>query len=191
MPLYLHTPRLRLRPFEPADAEFLVALNADPEVTRWTGDGPLADRQAALDVIAYVVGRQYPYGMGRLIVEQDGVPVGWCGLRRLEPGEAPDLGYRFLRSAWGRGLATEASTAVLDAGFARPDVPVVRAEADVRNPASIAVMHKLGMQLHRSWTDAQGPSVEYRLERQAWVDRRASDPGAVQYRDLASDREEG
>ena len=173
MPLHLTTPRLVIRPFTRGDADFIKALNDDPEVYRWTGDGPVRDRAHAVEIIDYVTGQQYPFGMGRLIVEEGGVPVGWCGLRRLEMGEVPDLGYRFLRSAWGRGLATESSSAVLDAGFARDDVILVKAEADARNPGSIRVMQKLGMHLHREWTDDEGPAVEYRLSQETWLHRGA------------------
>jgi len=169
MSLHLSTPRLRLRPVTHADAGFLIELNADPEVIRWVGDGPLADIDAALGVVDYLVSRQYPFGMGRLLVEEEGAPVGWCGLRRLLAGEVPDLGYRFLRGAWGRGLATEAATAVLDAGFGREDVPEVRAEADRRNPRSIRVMERLGMRWHRDFVDELGPAVEYRLDRDTWL----------------------
>ncbi len=172
MALTLTTPRLFIRPFAMSDEAFLQRLNADPEVIRYTGDGPIADLDAAAAVVRYVVDRQYPFGMGRLIVEEAGVPVGWCGLRRLYADEVPDLGYRFLRSAWGRGLATESSIAVLDAGFARDDVPQVKAEAAAPNHASIAVMKKLGMTFHRSFTDDLGPSVEYLLARQDWLARR-------------------
>ncbi|MCB9779598.1 MAG: GNAT family N-acetyltransferase [Alphaproteobacteria bacterium] len=167
MPLVLHTARLRLRPFEPADAAFVKALNDDPRVTRYTGDGAV-DLAAAAAVITYIRTRQHPFGMARLVCELDGEPVGWCGLRRLTPDELPDLGYRFFHRAWGQGLATEAARAVLSAGFARDDVPTVRAEADARNLGSIRVMQKLGMTLHRSWTDDQGPAVEYRLSRADW-----------------------
>lgn len=118
------------------------------------------------------MGRQYPFGMGRLLVEEEGAPVGWCGLRRLVEGEVPDLGYRFLARAWGRGLATEAGVAVLDAGFARADVTVVRAEADRRNTRSVAVMRRLGMRWFRDFEDELGPAVEYRLDRQAWLGSR-------------------
>lgn len=167
MPVVLHTPRLRLRPHTLADAPFMVRLNGDPEVVRYTGDGPL-DLEEARGVVQYLHERQHPFGLARLLVERSGTPLGWCGLRRLSDGQRPDLGYRFLRSAWGHGYATEASVAVLDHGFARPDVGAVVAEADPRNAASVRVMERLGMECEASGEDADGPYVRFGLTEEGW-----------------------
>jgi len=173
MPVVLSTPRLRLRPHRHADAPFMVALNADPQVVVYTGDGPL-DLDGARRVIDYLHHRQHPFGVARLVVERHGEPIGWCGLRRLEDGELPDLGYRFFRKDWGRGYATEAAMAVLDHGFSRADIHTVRAEADARNTASWKVMERLGMQRERAWTDEEGPAVAYTLTEAAWHARRGA-----------------
>jgi [ribosomal protein S5]-alanine N-acetyltransferase len=39
----LYSPRLHLREFTLADAADMVALNSDPEVVKYTGDGPFKD----------------------------------------------------------------------------------------------------------------------------------------------------
>jgi ribosomal-protein-alanine N-acetyltransferase len=175
MPVTLSTPRLTLRPHALADAPFMVRLNADPEVVRYTGDGPL-DLPGALEVVRSLHERQHPHGVARLLVERNGEPIGWCGLRRLVPDDTPDLGYRFLRSAWGHGYATEASIAVLDHGFSILSIRKVRAEADARNPASIRVMQRLGMVLEEEGTDEEGPFVVYGLTVERWRAVRAAVP---------------
>ena len=142
------------------------------EVPR-AADGPL-DLDGARRVIDYLHHRQHPFGVARLVVERHGEPIGWCGLRRLEDGELPDLGYRFFRKDWGRGYATEAAMAVLDHGFSRADIHTVRAEADARNTASWKVMERLGMQRERAWTDEEGPAVAYTLTEAAWHARRGA-----------------
>jgi len=48
--------------------------------------------------------------------------IGWAGLKYFrEPLNKHvnfyELGYRFKRKHWGKGFATEASTAILDYGF--------------------------------------------------------------------------
>lgn len=170
MPVFLSTPRLELRPHTSADAVFMVELNADPEVVRYTGDGPL-DLNSARKVIDYLHQCQHPFGVARLVVEHMGAPIGWCGLRRLETGDVPDLGYRFFRRVWGQGFATEAAAAVLDHGFSRDDIHKVRAAADPHNTASLRVMKRLGMHWVREWSangSANGSSVEYTLEQDVW-----------------------
>jgi len=171
MPVTLHTPRLQLRPHALSDAAFMVRLNSDPEVVRYTGDGPL-DLPGARGVVRYLHEKQHPFGMARLLVLRDGHPIGWCGLRRLSLEETPDLGYRFLRSAWGKGYATEASVAVLDHGFSVPDIHTVRAEADARNPASIRVMERLGMTIQGPFEDDEGPYITATLTRSDWLAHR-------------------
>jgi len=153
----------------------MVRLNADPEVVRYTGDGSL-DLEGAQKVIAYLHEKQHPFGVTRLVVERDGEPIEWCGLRRLEDGDVPDLGYRFMQSVWGHGYATEACIAVLDHGFSIPSIQMVRAEADARNAASVRVMHRLGMVFEREDEDEEGPYVVYALERERWEAVRADVP---------------
>lgn len=43
----LRTERLILRPHRVEDIPFMIKLNSDPEVTRYTGNGPLTEAEAA------------------------------------------------------------------------------------------------------------------------------------------------
>ena len=60
----VETPRFRLREIVPDDADFFFALNADPEVVRYTGNEAFASVEAAREFI-----REYPdyreHGIGR------------------------------------------------------------------------------------------------------------------------------
>lgn len=56
------------------------------------------------------------------------------------------MGYSIARSYWGRGLATEAARAVMEAAFAAyASLHRIRAMAKARNISSLRVMEKLGM----------------------------------------------
>ena len=59
--------------------------------------------------------------------------------------ETAELGYRLRRDAWGRGLATEGSRALLDHAFRTLALPVVWAGTMAVNTGSRGVMAKLGM----------------------------------------------
>lgn len=149
--LPLLTPRLRLRDFEvPRDVAPLFALNEDPEVIRYTGDGRFADEATAHHFFEDRLRLYAREGMGRWAVESlaTGELLGWCGLRRLEdhPAEV-DLGYRFFRRYWNQGYATEASRACLAHGFGTLGLPRIIAQIDPRNGGSRAVAVKLGMRL--------------------------------------------
>lgn len=146
----LETPRLRLRPINAAtDAAGFVELNADPEVTRYTGDGPFDSVAAAERFFAERLAQYARAGMGRWAVElrATGELLGWCGLRRPEAAtDAPevDLGYRFFRRQWGNGYATEAARACLTHGFDDLSLPQIIVQIDPANVASLAVARKLG-----------------------------------------------
>jgi RimJ/RimL family protein N-acetyltransferase len=143
----LETPRLRLRPHRDQDADFMLALNADPEVTRHLPDGPLDDRAQALEIIAGLREQFRSRRIGRfIVVERDtGSPIGWCGLKWLEDVGAVDLGYRFLRQYWGKGYAAEAARACLDYGFNTLGFETVTARIMPSNERSLRLARKLGM----------------------------------------------
>ena len=71
--------------------------------------------------------------------------VGGVGLRLEDQGRQAMLGYCFARPAWGRGLATEAATALVAWGFAEMGLHRIWARCDTENTASLGVLSKLGL----------------------------------------------
>jgi [ribosomal protein S5]-alanine N-acetyltransferase len=147
MPVELRTPRLRLRPVEPADRAALHQLWTDPDVRRFLWD----DRVIALadvdGVIAASAATFATEGFGHFALREDASRplLGTCGLHRYAPAAEPELLYSLAREQWGRGLATEAARAVVNDVFARLGLARVIARADVPNRASQRVMQRLGM----------------------------------------------
>ncbi len=143
----LMTPRLELRTHYHDDAAFMLELNSDPDVTLHVPDGPLADILQAVEIIESLRAQFIDRRIGRFIVieRQTGKRIGWCGLKWLEDVDEIDLGYRFLKSAWGKGFASEAAMACLDYGFNTLNFARVTARIAPSNGASIALAKKLGM----------------------------------------------
>jgi RimJ/RimL family protein N-acetyltransferase len=143
----LLTSRLELRPHRSDDADFMMELNSDPEVTRYVPDGPLADRSKAVEIIESLRAQFIERRIGRFIVIEraSGKRIGWCGLKWLEETNQIDLGYRFLRSSWGKGIAAEATIACLDYGFKSLNFEKITAQIMPTNIGSIAVAKKIGM----------------------------------------------
>ena len=172
----LSSARLVLRPFAVEDAQLLFDLDADPEVRRFV-DQPEAPTRAHCDaVVARVLAiDQSTPEVGFWIAEEGGVFAGWFHLkppREGEPAEPGDLeiGYRLLRSAWGRGLATEGSQMLVARAFEVLDAPRVTAVALTEHAASIRIMSKLGMTRWRQWeyrsrSGAMLPIVTYARSR--------------------------
>jgi RimJ/RimL family protein N-acetyltransferase len=104
--------------------------------------------------------------------------VGWWTLA-VDEGDpcTAELGYRLRRAAWGRGLATEGSRALLDHAFRTLGLPYVWATTMAVNAGSRGVMTKLGMTHVRTdveeW-DHRLPGaglgeVRYEITREAWL----------------------
>jgi ribosomal-protein-alanine N-acetyltransferase len=142
------TPRLRARHIEPGDVEQMLAVYGDPEVVRWVGDGTPLDR-AGCEKWVEVTHRNYAtrgYGMIALVERHSGAVVGFCGL--VHPGgqAEAEIKYALHRDWWGKGLATEAATALLAYGAARFGLASVIATTAPENEASHRVLLKAGME---------------------------------------------
>jgi len=145
----LETPRLALRTWGESD---LPALHRDilgaPEVMVYS-----------LGVLSYDETREWMQRKRRLHEENgfshwaverkgDGRLIGVCGIvyQDLPEGRYPEVGYRFARDVWGRGLAPEAAGACLDWAWANKNWGLVTAIIEPTNRRSIRVAEKIGMQ---------------------------------------------
>jgi len=143
--MFARTPRLLLRPGFPEDAPALATAMSDAAIARNLAVVPWP--YSLRDAEAFLASPRDPILPSLLIFERGaGAPqlVGSCGLGR-RPSGAVEMGYWIARSHWGRGLATEACTALID--IART-LGLARLEAShfVDNPASARVLEKLGFE---------------------------------------------
>jgi RimJ/RimL family protein N-acetyltransferase len=181
MKVFRQTQRLILRQFTEDDAALLFELDSDPEVMRFIGPRPHNDLDGYRGHIRDRLLPQYEKdeGCGCLAIldKAGGEFLGWVFLRpALQHRMAGDvgfregeleLGYRLRRSAWGKGIATEASRAVLDHTFAAPGLVRVVALALVGNVASTRVMEKVGLKKDRqvALPGYDQPAVVYALDK--------------------------
>ncbi|TWD81475.1 RimJ/RimL family protein N-acetyltransferase [Kribbella amoyensis] len=141
----LQTERLRLRPFDDADADALFTLHSNAYVLRYWDSPPWTEPARAERFIKACRQLEEDGAGARLAVESDGAFIGWCGLTSWNPDfRSASLGYCFGEAAWGHGYATETARAVLRWAFDTLDLNRVQAEADTRNVASARVLEKLG-----------------------------------------------
>ena len=142
----LATARLRLRRPEPGDAALIFGFGAEPEVMRflaWRPHATLADAEVALArrLERLANGVEYSWILERL---DSGAAVGLIS-GWLE-GDAVELGFTLVKPCWGRGLATEATSAVKDWAFDTGAVRRVWASCDAENRASACVLAKAGLE---------------------------------------------
>jgi RimJ/RimL family protein N-acetyltransferase len=145
----IRSDRLQLRNWRDSDRDAFAALNAAPELTLDLG-GPLdrAGSDAKFDRYVAAFGR---HGFCRWALEDlGGQFLGYAGVMPSRPthplGPHADIGWRLVRSAWGRGYATEAARAALRDAFERAGLKEVLAYTTADNVRSRAVIARLNMQ---------------------------------------------
>lgn len=146
MPESLETPRLVLRPFTEDDAEAAFRWFGDPEVMRFVPSRADRSVEETRRRLARYREHQARHGFSKWIVRErtSGEAVGDSGLLRLEEPERVDLGFRFARSSWGRGFATEVARAWVQAAFTDFGLDRLTAFSHPGNVASLKVLEKAG-----------------------------------------------
>lgn len=146
-PLPFDTTHLRLRRLREADLAPFQAYRSDPEVGRWQGWTPMDEAAARAFLRDMARSPWCPPGEWMQLAiarRDDDTLLGDMGLFLNDSGHTLDLGFTLARHAQGQGLASEAVRALLPQVFAHTTAQRVRAIADVRNTASVALLRRCG-----------------------------------------------
>lgn len=158
--------RLQFRELTIDDAVFAYELNLDPDVNKYTGDEPFDSIEEALNFMqSYSDYKKHDMGRWGVELKETGKLIGWAGLKFSEETQEIDLGYRFFKSKWGKGYATEAAQACLDYGFKKLKVKRVVAYTMERNKASIRVLEKIGMSFLKHGDECGDKTLTYEITR--------------------------
>lgn len=143
----LETARLRLRELTPTDLDFIAAMMADVEVTRFYGR-----RFSRADATVWLNQQLERYrvdghGLWLVLDREAGTPLGQVGLmlQDVEGEELPEVGWLLHRPFWGSGYATEAAAATRDAAFDRWHYKAVVSLIRPENTRSQKVAQRIGM----------------------------------------------
>lgn len=163
MPLYppepLSTERVLLRIVRRSDLPALMAVNGDPEVTKFLPYAPWRSMDDADAWLERMLGIQAAgTALQFVLVERaGGTPVGTCLLfRHDEHSQRAELGYVLGRAYWGRGYMREGLQRLLQEAFGAMSLRRIEAEVDPANVASTRLLGRLGF-------------VHEGLLRQRWV----------------------
>jgi RimJ/RimL family protein N-acetyltransferase len=143
--MFARTPRLLLRPGFPEDAPALAGAIADEAIVRNLAVVPWP--YTLRDAEAFLASPRDPVLPSFLIFERtDAAPhfVGACGLAR-RPSGSVEMGYWIACNFWGRGIATEACSALIEIA-ATLGLHSLEAGHLLDNPASGRVLEKLGFE---------------------------------------------
>jgi RimJ/RimL family protein N-acetyltransferase len=189
----LRTARLLLVPLADRHLELEVELDSDPEVLRYISGRAHSRaevteshaRRMSLAVAGLGYWMAFNPADERTALERD---RDFVGLMMLPPANGPDqpddpavaeLGYRLTRRHWRKGLATEASVALVRHAFETVGQARVIAQTMAVNEGSRGVMRAVGMRYTRTyfptWDEplpgADLGEVEYEITREMWQER--------------------
>ncbi|WP_158816516.1 GNAT family N-acetyltransferase [Methylocapsa sp. S129] len=184
----LETKRLWLRWPRVADAKAIERYSSRWEVAKMTARIPHPYPPGEAERFIFTAREANALGRDLILViapiRGKREPIGMISLESRLQGRLT-VGYALAPEVWGKGLATEAALAAIEAGFTLTGAIEMLATAHVENPASRRVLDKCGFA--HSGTGLEGaparggmvPCDRFRLERAAWASRRAPAPGAL------------
>lgn len=176
-PWFLTTERLALRRMTEDDLDWLAGLHSDPEVTRYLGGiktRAQVEEQMRARILDYY--DAYPgLGVWMTVERATGQQVGFHLINNIQGETILQVGYGLVKSAWGKGYATEMAFALLRYGFADLRLDRIAGIADLDNFASLRVLEKIGLERrgerafpHPAYA-AFGPMGWFEREREAWL----------------------
>ena len=135
----------------------MAEVLGDAEVMRFSESGPLNDAAVSNWLREQVKANSLStdYGRWAICEMQSAQAIGYVKLTNDEGRTAEreaELGFRLARQSWGRGYATEAAKAVVEAAFEAGRVDRLIGIVDPHNEASVRVLQKLGMSYARPIT---------------------------------------
>lgn len=147
----LITKRLILRKMNQEDASHLLQIFSDPVAMRYYPS--TKNENETREWIDWTLNNYAKYGVGLWIVEDKatGDFLGQCGIVPQEvDGEIiMEIGFLFVRRAWGKGYATEAATACKKFGFEQLNESEMISLVDVHNTPSSKVAERIGMSVKK------------------------------------------
>ena len=173
----LETKRLLLEQWNDQRREAWQSICRDREVMRYIGTAETWDSAKANDVFDGVLAhwREHNFGWRSVLDKASGQWLGFVGLNVVGPGvegvapEEVEIGWWLIRSAWGRGYASEGASAARDEGFERVGLAEMIARLQPANLASSGVAEKIGMSLMREGTGRHGEPLHiYGLDHADW-----------------------
>jgi ribosomal-protein-alanine N-acetyltransferase len=146
--MIVETARLLLRPMEAGDVAGLLMTFGDPKVMAAFGVEPFGEPEMKRWIARNLEHQErHGYGLFSILYKADRTLIGDCGLeqREVEGVAEVELGYDLRSDFWGRGLATEAATAVRNYAFYTLGRPRLVSLIRHGNTASVRVAEKIGM----------------------------------------------
>ncbi len=156
------TERLVVRNYLEEDSEFFFRLNSNEDVMKYIR--PVKNREECAIQLAEIMkySAENPfYGRWAVIEKAYEIFAGSFALIPVENTPNMQLGYSLMPLFWGRGYATELTTAGLQYVFTKTNLEFIYAYTEVPNQASQKVLLKCGFQQVRLKKEEEKDLVEF------------------------------
>lgn len=147
----LKTERLELRQLTQQDVDAVYAIFSDSDVVRYYDLAPFEEKKQAARIIDFFQQRWQSRAGIRwgIYFSGENACIGTCGLNSWDKNmHSATIGYDLNKAHWGKGIATEAVSEILNTTFSKesPFDYINRIQADTipGNDASERVLIKLG-----------------------------------------------
>jgi RimJ/RimL family protein N-acetyltransferase len=177
----------RLRSYRPSDARAVAELRSDASTAEWQSwvvPYPLEKAQQMVDSVTKLGGPTPGEWWGLAIAEPTtDAFMGNLAVHLADHGHSAEIGYALCVEHRGNGLATAATSLLVDALFERPEINRLEGSLHPGNIASAMVLERLGFvyegtSRHSYWVeDVVSDDAHYGLLREewsAWNDRAAN-----------------
>ena len=145
----LTTERLTLRQMKTSDFRDMYEYACQPRVTEYLLWNCHRCQEETQDYLRYV---QSQYKAGdfydwAVVLSDEKKMIGTCGFTSIDfANNCAEIGYVLNPAYWGKGIAAEAVTRVMDFGFTELNAHRIEAKYIIGNSQSRRVMEKCGMQ---------------------------------------------
>lgn len=150
--IIVETERLLLRSHELRDREAYCAMEQDAETRRYVGGVPRTREAAEAKFIEMLRPPRTSLGMWATVLKASDCYIGRCGIyphikSAVPISEEGVLAFYLARPYWGKGLASEAASALITFGFRKLKLRRIVATVQAGNRASVRILEKLDFNL--------------------------------------------
>ncbi len=178
----LETQRLLLREFMLQDLEELYRMNSDKQVMKYIGDGSTRTYTGQQEELQKLIGfyvKNPGMGIWAVLLKEENIFAGAAGLVWYDKTDKVEVGYRLLPEHWGKGIAIEATLALLAYGFLVLGLNMIVSSAHPDNTASRRVMEKAGFTFKDIRFQYGCEQAYYEITRTSYLEKQQAKADAI------------